>query len=1719
MKKQIKICIFFAYCMFLLSGNTMGQLTAYYDTNKPDANNEGTITVHAVQGTTPYTYLWSTGSTTSSITYTTQQPYSVTITDNNSATKVLTIQPESDIYTPIEWTNLNNVSVDGYKLTSTGPQSNWDVKANSANILDRYQNGFIEYTITPENYTAHQTGYSKFWFGDGNMAYGFYFYNGDLRIFDFGDQVTGITFTIGDVFQIKHENDKYIYKKNGVVLRTLTGRPVDKQLSIGITLVTIGSTINKVYASFATPVFRALPEVIKNCQQGTETAYLNVTGGVPPYTYQWNTGATSSTISATSITGYSYTVTDAKANTITGTNSNPVKTYDIMWTDKVYATEEGNILKATAYGSSGAASINTLAGGQDGYVEYIIQPNDYNNYYTPRAFGLSDQNVNEFKNTIDYGFYITDTYLQVIENGGSKIGNVSYQRGDILQIAREGDNIVYKKNGVTLRTVGTEKAKDLLVDVSFDHKSIFTHIKSSFCIAPLKISYNTNKNCGSTTGTINAIPSSGIQPYSYLWNTGETTSQITTSAVSCTVTVTDGWGNSASQTISMLEPVIWDQLQGAQFQNETITRTAPGQGWDSKSFSANHLEKTQDGFVELMITPEIYNKYINKNHFIRFGLQAEGGWMYSFAIKQNAFMVHTNQYNVDNIPFSIGDKFRISKQNDKVYFTKNDVLLWESSTFYKLSMRVMVDLYSAGSSLSNLKASFCPMPLSSYPDVVKNNDAESGIIYTNACNGVRPYSYLWNTGETTSTVAFTDDNDYAVTITDNSGASIVKTIETFLYSANRIMWKDKVNVEENNEAIYNTNYAAWGTIGAASVNVLPANQDGYMEYVFGPEDYYRPIGYVFGLSSVNANASYVSINYGFIFSVYNYYKVIENNGPKTPEVTPQLGDIFRIERIGSTIYYKKNGVLLYSTPTDPNNNLMVDISLSGGMQITRLKTGYNPIKKELREMSCSIPETGANCNLIYNGNFDIVNGNEPLLNGFLLKNSFELNNVPGWKRFVGTPEMLPSYVNASNYKINGNTARITSIMNSQGIDKIQSIITHANVEPQSNYIINFTYIVQGKNSPTGIQNTGSIQVGFIDNTSWLNVCEYVKQQELNALPNPILAMVPPFNLFSSNQEFTSKVLEFPSNVQTFTTPIQEFTQCIKPSSNWEYMYIMPRQLTEGAMDVYIDDIKLIPVKLTPDQTINCGESATLEIECLSEILQYAHNISYLWSTGATTPNINVSPIQTTNYTLNITFQDNDGVTHSCINLETTVIVKPIEFIVSSQNYCGSECNGKGIVTPLISTIDYIYNWSNGEYTKDVNNLCAGTYNVIVSTNNGCSSNKTIVITEAPALSIDFSVINPTCSGLCNGEVTATFSGGTAPYNYTYEYLYANSGLVVSHSGTTSNYHHLTNLCSGNYSVAVTDANGCAVSGSTNITEPEAISFNLISVNPCSGACNGSLKVETITGGTPPYSILWSNNATTYEINALCAGNYFVVVTDANGCTLTKTSTLTIQEGCENISSLIAICDTLNPGYVIVNATQTITNDCGFYWKVEEIYASGATIDGTVMDNPSNWWEYSIREDHNFPGYYGNSNTTTGNGIFLGGHTYKFTHCVWSACSPWNCTEQVMTMPLCNGMKTIKYENNHMVQSETANSVSNNESMNLIFSVFPNPTTGRFYVNVGNYNNEEYKIQVMDIMGRTIYEGKEQAAQKEIDLSNQPKGMYFVRLIADGKVYTEKIVRQ
>ncbi len=299
---------------------------------------------------------------------------------------------------------------------------------------------------------------------------------------------------------------------------------------------------------------------------------------------------------------------------------------------------------------------------------------------------------------------------------------------------------------------------------------------------------------------------------------------------------------------------------------------------------------------------------------------------------------------------------------------------------------------------------------------------------------------------------------------------------------------------------------------------------------------------------------------------------------------------------------------------------------------------------------------------------------------------------------------------------------------------------------------------------------------------------------------------------------------------------------------------------------------------------NGQSNGTIAVDATGGTFPY----TFSWSGGLGT-NDTVTGVAAGTYTCTVTDVNN------CTAQTTITLGEPAPLLLpgSSTNVtCFGFCNGTATATASGGTSPYVYDWTpgtpTGDGTPNITNLCPGTYTCTVTDANNCVTTYTTTVTEPPVLTLAMSQTNVSCGGVCDGTATATITGGTPPYIY----IWSNG----SSTSTVSLSNTITNLCAGPYTVQVTDANGCNLTGNVTITEPPILTSSTTSTNvTCNGACDGTATVIP-AGGTPPYTYFWSpGNPTgqgTVTISNLCPGTYTVLVTDANGCTSSSTAVIT-----------------------------------------------------------------------------------------------------------------------------------------------------------------------------------------------------------------------------------
>jgi len=280
--------------------------------------------------------------------------------------------------------------------------------------------------------------------------------------------------------------------------------------------------------------------------------------------------------------------------------------------------------------------------------------------------------------------------------------------------------------------------------------------------------------------------------------------------------------------------------------------------------------------------------------------------------------------------------------------------------------------------------------------------------------------------------------------------------------------------------------------------------------------------------------------------------------------------------------------------------------------------------------------------------------------------------------------------------------------------------------------------------------------------------------------------------------------------------------------------------------------------------------------------------TYLWNDPAPAQTTQTATALTAG-TYNVTVTDS----HSCTVGASATVTQPASALSSSITAqtnisCNGGSNGSATVTATGGTGTYTYLWNDpapAQTTATATALTVGTWTVTVTDANGCTSVSSATITQPTALTVSMSGTNVSCFGGSNGTATATPSGGTGAYSYLW-----NDPAPAQTTATC------TGLTAGTWSVTITDANGCTVTGSRTVTQP-ATSVNASTTGTnvtCFGGSNGTATV-TASGGTSPYTYLWNDPApaqTTATCTGLTAGTWTVTVTDANGCTATANRIIT-----------------------------------------------------------------------------------------------------------------------------------------------------------------------------------------------------------------------------------
>ncbi|MEI6412078.1 MAG: SprB repeat-containing protein [Bacteroidota bacterium] len=226
-----------------------------------------------------------------------------------------------------------------------------------------------------------------------------------------------------------------------------------------------------------------------------------------------------------------------------------------------------------------------------------------------------------------------------------------------------------------------------------------------------------------------------------------------------------------------------------------------------------------------------------------------------------------------------------------------------------------------------------------------------------------------------------------------------------------------------------------------------------------------------------------------------------------------------------------------------------------------------------------------------------------------------------------------------------------------------------------------------------------------------------------------------------------------------------------------------------------------------------------------------------------------------------------------LTIQVPALDPPVANAGASPVHCGDTLGGAAFAHVSNAPAPYLYNW--GASTDSVfTGLAAGSYTVTVMDGRGCTATATAQVGLSGSLNVQVGVTPISCFGAADGSLTITPMNGKTPFNWVW-----NNGP----NGPSN-----TSLTPGTYTGTLSDAFNCNIQWILPLTEPDPLSFNHI-IEAATGAFNadGEIHLDSMHGGTQPYSFNWSNGQTGVNLYGLLPGTYRVTMTDEHQCALIR----------------------------------------------------------------------------------------------------------------------------------------------------------------------------------------------------------------------------------------
>ncbi|WP_314243210.1 T9SS type A sorting domain-containing protein [Empedobacter tilapiae] len=482
--------------------------------------------------------------------------------------------------------------------------------------------------------------------------------------------------------------------------------------------------------------------------------------------------------------------------------------------------------------------------------------------------------------------------------------------------------------------------------------------------------------------------------------------------------------------------------------------------------------------------------------------------------------------------------------------------------------------------------------------------------------------------------------------------------------------------------------------------------------------------------------------------------------------------------------------------------------------------------------------------------------------------------------------------------------------------------------------------------------------------------------------------------------------------------------------------------------------------LIPDQ----AENGKLQVNVTGGVGAYKYKwykkVNGIFTELTNETTLNLNKVTAGTYKIEVSDQNNNKTETELVFNSPTKLAVAVE---ANELICNSDTGGIVKATPIGGTAGYTYTWNTSDTTSTVTGLSAGNYFVTIKDKNSCIATNSVTIKEPSSFEVNvIEQINPTCFGATNGVIEITVAGGTAPYQI--EWSNGVKGQLIS------------GLSAGDYTVTITDTNGCQTIKTYTLTQPVETKVDLgKDITLCFG---DSMEYDvTIADKNAKYQWFDQNRqiiSTSPKISIALPGEYTVKVFNEAGCSATDKVIIKSSSAILQPEFMIATHAFVDANVKLVNTSKIVPE------RVEWILPKTNDFNIIQQTNENIEIKFSKTGKYQFglKGYQGECEKTF----------YK----------------EVLVEENINGIDT------------NPKTVSNIKE----FIVTPNPNNGVYKVLVKLYEAKPIRIRLVDMLSQQIYVSSDFNRNTEFEIPfNQTlaSGTYFVILETENEMLVRRML--